>query len=303
MAAMVGKYAANKMLKKQMGKFENKNVSNGEDPYFAYVEDPRKPGKLRKVKKQIPAYIPEHDANVLAAVRRRAYRMDCGLFELFGIRFGWESLIGIIPAVGDVIGVLFALLIFKKCLQVEGGLNNSVKLRMLVNIALDFVVGLVPFVGDLADAAFKCNTKNLRLLERELDKKYKPNRRDERDFAGVDRETRRKNRASGIYLPNDPPPATAFEEFSDDEEDRRRAYAGADRVREPQRARTRDERVERQQSQRTRNDGVSRQASQRTRDDGVGRQPSKKGYGWFHSDRTGGTGSRRERPQEMREAR
>ncbi|KAI5357879.1 hypothetical protein Slin14017_G118920 [Septoria linicola] len=223
MAAVVGKYAANKFLKKHMSKYEDKKVDSGQDPYFAMVEDPRKPGKLKKVKKQIPDYIPEQDAMILASVRKRAYHLDCGLFTLFGIRFGWESVIGLIPAAGDAIGAAMALLIVKKCMKVSGGLGNALLVRMLINIAIDFLVGLIPFVGDLADAAFKCNTKNLRLLEEHLDTKYKPNslKRDERDFAGVDRETRRSNRKSGIYMPNDPPPATAFDD-SDSEEDRRR---------------------------------------------------------------------------------
>lgn len=181
------------------------------------VEDPRKPGKMKKVKKQVPAYIPENDAMVLAKVRRRAYRLDMCLFNFLGIRFGWEAVIGIIPLAGDAIGVMMALALFKTCCQVEGGLSQSIKMRMMINIMADFVVGLIPFLGDLADAAFKCNTRNLRLLEVTLDKKYNPGRRDDRDLAGVDREKRRKNRQSGIYAHNDPPPATAFEEFSDDE--------------------------------------------------------------------------------------
>ena len=238
MAAAVGKYAANKLLKKEMAKYKSKKPESGavspsstlstphqailtspsQDPYFAMVEDPRKPGKFKQVKKQIPAYIPEHDAAILASVRKRAYRLDMCLFNFLGIRFGWEAVIGIVPAIGDVIGVMLALMVFKKCCQVEGGLDSSIKMRMMLNIAVDFVVGLVPFIGDLADAAFKCNTKNLRLLERTLDKKYKPGSgRDDRNLAGVDREKRRKNRQSGIYMPNDPPPATAFEDYSDDE--------------------------------------------------------------------------------------
>lgn len=260
MAAAVGKYAANKMLKKHMGKYEDKRVENGhvskyvatsrvamtpwtdtvipQDPYFALVEDPRKPGKLKKVKKQIPAYIPEHDAEVLAAVRRRSYRLDMCLFNLFGIRFGWEAVIGLIPAAGDAIGAAMALLIVKKCMSVEGGLDNGTKIRMLINILIDFLVGLVPFVGDLADAAFKCNTKNLRLLEEHLDKKHKPRelQTDERDFVGVDMETRRSKRKSGIYSPNDPPPATAFQHDSDSDEERRRhaQNQASQRVQEPQ---------------------------------------------------------------------
>lgn len=183
------------------------------------VEDPRRPGKFVKKKKQIPAYIPAQDAEILAKVRKRAYRLDMSLFNFLGIRFGWEAVIGIIPMIGDAIGVLFALMVYQTCCKVEGGLSGTIKMRMLLNIAADFAVGLVPFVGDLADAAFKCNTRNLRLLEQTLDKKYKPSssRRDDRDLAGVDREKRRKNRASGMFQRNDPPPATVFEEFSDDD--------------------------------------------------------------------------------------
>lgn len=275
MAAMVGKYAANKLLKKQMTKYAGKKVDGGEvcsilfphffaiygntnntqDPLFALVEDPKKPGKMKKVKKQIPAYIPEHDAMILAKVRTRAYRLDCGLFTLFGVRFGWESVIGLIPAVGDAIGAFFALLVFKKCRQVEGGLDTGTQIQMMINILVDFLVGLIPFVGDIADAAFKANTKNVRLLERHLDQKYKPDglKKDARDFTGVDKEERKKRRKSGIFSRRDPPPATAFEDFDDEAEDRRRfmreqdsddGYSTRDgySVREPERARAPEDR-------------------------------------------------------------
>ncbi|KAM0722679.1 hypothetical protein Q7P37_002120 [Cladosporium fusiforme] len=223
MAAMVGKYAANKLLKKQMSKYVNKSVDGGEDPLFAMVEDPKRPGQMKKVKKQIPAYIPAGDAMILAKVRTRAYRLDCGLFTLFGIRFGWESVIGLVPAIGDALGAFLALLVFKKCRKVEGGLDTGTQIQMLINIIIDFLVGLIPFVGDIADAAFKANTKNVRLLERHLDQKYKPDRlKDERDYANVDKEERKKKRKSGIFTRRDPPPATAFEDFEDEAEDRRR---------------------------------------------------------------------------------
>jgi hypothetical protein len=239
MAAAVGKMAANVFLKKEMKKYKNKKVDSGnvsttttintiythttntsiQDPYFAMVEDPKRPGKYIKKKKQIPSYIPAGDAEILAKVRKRSYRLDMCLFNFLGIRFGWEAVIGIIPMIGDAVGVLFALMVFQTCCKVDGGLSSGVKLRMLLNIAADFAVGLVPFIGDLADAAFKCNTRNLRLLENTLDKRYKPSssRRDERDMVGVDREKRRKNRESGMFRRDDPPPATVFEEFSDDE--------------------------------------------------------------------------------------
>lgn len=57
------------------------------------------------------------------------------------------------------------------CLKVEGGLPGSLKLQMLFNVAFDFVIGLVPFIGDLADALYKANTRNAVLLEKHLREK------------------------------------------------------------------------------------------------------------------------------------
>lgn len=39
---------------------------------------------------------------------------------------------------------------------------------MLINIVIDFLIGLVPLAGDLADAVYKCNSRNAVLLERHL---------------------------------------------------------------------------------------------------------------------------------------
>lgn len=243
MAAAVGKYAANKMLKKHIKGYENKKVEGGDDPYFALIEDPKRPGKFKKVKKVIPAYIPEHDANVLASVRKTAYHLDMSLFNLFGIRFGWEAVIGIIPGFGDVIGVFMALMLVKKCQKVDGGLPSTVSTQMMLNVIIDFLLGLVPFLGDIADAAFKANTKNCRLLEQHLDKKYKTtDMRDDRNYGG-DSATRSKNRKSGIFHWSDPPPATAFDDS--DGEDDRRAYGhqqtAAPQVQQPVIAQSRQE--------------------------------------------------------------
>lgn len=224
-AQAVGKYAAQKLLRKQMKDYKGKKVETGDDPYFALVENPRRPGKFKKVKKQIPAYIPEHDALILARVRKSAYRLDMCLFNFLGVRFGWEAVIGLIPFAGDAAGMALAYLVMREAGKVSGGLPSHLGFLMLLNILLDFGVGLVPFLGDMADAWFKCNTRNLRLLEVHLDKKYKPSSaaghgRDERDLGEPgEREKQRKNRASGIFDARHPPPATAFEDFSDGEDD------------------------------------------------------------------------------------
>jgi Domain of unknown function (DUF4112) len=63
------------------------------------------------------------------------------------------------------------MMVVRDCDKVEGGLPNSLRSRMLLNVVLDFFIGLVPFIGDIADAIYKCNTRNAVLLERHLRKK------------------------------------------------------------------------------------------------------------------------------------
>ena len=61
-----------------------------------------------------------------------------------------------------------AMMVLRTCQQVEGGLPNEIKAKMLFNIVLDFGIGLVPFLGDLADALFRANTRNAVVLEKYL---------------------------------------------------------------------------------------------------------------------------------------
>jgi hypothetical protein len=48
-------------------------------------------------------------------------------------------------------------------------LPRVVQLRMLLNVVIDVVVGVVPLVGDVADVFWKSNSKNIALLERHVD--------------------------------------------------------------------------------------------------------------------------------------
>jgi hypothetical protein len=114
----------------------------------------------------------------LTKVKRRAWRLDMALFSFLGIRFGWGSVLGIIPAFGDVLDAFMALMVFKTCCQIEDGLPAAVRTKMMINIIVDFVIGLVPFVGDIADAAFRANTRNALLLEQHLREKGRKNLRE-----------------------------------------------------------------------------------------------------------------------------
>ncbi|TKA54382.1 hypothetical protein B0A49_11349, partial [Cryomyces minteri] len=176
MAAVVGKYAAKKMLGKQMEKYKSKDVGGDTDPYFTYITNPRT-GKMKKVKKQVPDYIPEHDAVILAKMRQRSYALDMSLFNLFGVRFGWSSVLGLLPGAGDALDGVIAYLLYRRCCEVSCGLGSDIDRRMKLNIIIDFFIGLVPFLGDFVDAYFKANTRNVRLLEQRLDDIYNPERK------------------------------------------------------------------------------------------------------------------------------
>lgn len=69
-----------------------------------------------------------------------------------------------------------ALMLVKSCQKVDGGLPATLKARMMFNIMLDFALGLVPLLGDLADAVFRANTRNAWLLETYLTKKLEAQR-------------------------------------------------------------------------------------------------------------------------------
>lgn len=206
MAQAVGRYAAKKMLNSQMKKYKHKDPVGSYDPYYELRKDPRT-GRTKKFKKQIPSYIPEHDAEILAACRKRAYHLDCALFTFLGVRFGWSSVIGLVPEIGDVIDGFMSIRLWRKMCKIDGGLPSNTSLLMLMVIFADLLVGLVPFLGDYLDAMVKANTINVRLLEKHLDKKYKP------------RERSRREEEEAQRAGNPPPaPATEYEDLSADED-------------------------------------------------------------------------------------
>jgi hypothetical protein len=79
-------------------------------------------------------------------------------------RFGWDPIIGLIPWAGDLLTAVMSCALIMQAHQMR--VARVVQLRMLLNVGIDLVVGIVPFVGDVADVFWKSNTKNLALLER-----------------------------------------------------------------------------------------------------------------------------------------
>ena len=87
------------------------------------------------------------------------------------IRFGLDSVIGLIPIVGDTVSLLFSLYLMYEASKL--GTPTLLKLRMLGNVVFDWLIGLIPFLGDLFDIAFKGNKRNMKLLVEHIDKEYR----------------------------------------------------------------------------------------------------------------------------------
>jgi hypothetical protein len=92
-------------------------------------------------------------------------------------RVGLDPLLGLIlPGLGDVLGAFTSMLLVS--LAVRQGVPLVIVLRMILNIAADALVGAVPFLGDIFDAAHRANEKNLALLEAYSDPRRRPSARD-----------------------------------------------------------------------------------------------------------------------------
>ena len=113
----------------------------------------------------------------LDALRRWAVLLDSA-FRVPGtrIRFGIDAILGLIPGIGDISTPTFAALILLQAVRMR--LPLVVQARMVLNAALDMLVGLVPVAGDLADIGWKANLRNLALLERHARPGVPPSRAD-----------------------------------------------------------------------------------------------------------------------------
>lgn len=104
----------------------------------------------------------------LARLRTVAHLLD-QLFRVPGtnLRFGLDPIIGLVPGLGDLVGA--ALGLYGVLLARQLGAPPSVRTRMLLNLAVDGIVGAVPLLGDLFDFGFKAHLRNRLLLERWLE--------------------------------------------------------------------------------------------------------------------------------------
>ena len=98
----------------------------------------------------------------------RLKRLSHNLDEAFTIpgterKIGIDPIIGLIPGGGDLIGGALSIYIMHAGIRM--GMPRSVIIRMFGNVALEFIIGCIPIIGDLFDAMWKSNQRNVKLIE------------------------------------------------------------------------------------------------------------------------------------------
>lgn len=110
-----------------------------------------------------------------AAIRRRVEMMEKLLersFVIPGTRqpVGLDAILGLVPIGGDVIAAAMSGYIVWEARNL--GMTKGQIARMAGNVGFDWMIGLIPLVGDAADFFFRSNTRNLRMIRKHLDKHH-----------------------------------------------------------------------------------------------------------------------------------
>lgn len=103
----------------------------------------------------------------VARLDRMATALD-GRFRIpgLGIPVGWDSILGLIPGIGDAVTALPGAAMFYEARRM--GARKRAAGRIVMNTGIDLVLGAIPLVGDIFDVAFKSHRRNIAVLKDEL---------------------------------------------------------------------------------------------------------------------------------------
>jgi Domain of unknown function (DUF4112) len=101
--------------------------------------------------------------DALATVMDSAFRIPGT-----NVTMGVDAMLGLLPGIGDAISATISSYLIWEAKQL--GAPKLLLARMAGNVAIDTVIGAVPFLGDVFDVAYKANKKNIALLKKHIDK-------------------------------------------------------------------------------------------------------------------------------------
>lgn len=110
-----------------------------------------------------------------ASVRQRVVAMERlleGLFVIPGInrKVGLDVILDFVPIAGDAVAALMGAWMIWEARNI--GMSRTQMARMAGNVGIDFLFGLVPWIGAIPDFFFRSNTRNLKIIKRHLDRHH-----------------------------------------------------------------------------------------------------------------------------------
>jgi len=121
------------------------------------MEEIQKPSRISSLRRRPSEVEVERGLDMLAY-----YLDDLVRIPVVGWRFGLDAIIGLIPNVGDTITSFASFYILLA--GVRYGVPKITLLRMALNIAIDYLLGSIPIVGDAFDFFWKANDMNINLI-------------------------------------------------------------------------------------------------------------------------------------------
>lgn len=121
------------------------------------MEEIEKPSRLGSLRRR------HSEVEIEKGLDTLAFYLD-DLFRIPGTdwRFGLDALVGLIPNFGDTLSSFASFYILLA--GVRYGVPKITLLRMALNLAIDYLVGSIPFVGDAFDFFWKSNDMNINLI-------------------------------------------------------------------------------------------------------------------------------------------
>ena len=107
-----------------------------------------------------------------ASVRQRVEALEKvmeGLFTVPGLnrKIGLDVILDLVPVVGSTAAAAIGSYLLWEARNL--GLSKWQMARMGGNVGVDWLLGLIPWVGAVPDLFFRSNSRNLRIIKRHLD--------------------------------------------------------------------------------------------------------------------------------------
>ena len=110
-----------------------------------------------------------------SSVRQRVEALELVMERAFTIpgtnrKIGLDVLLDFVPIVGDIAGAALGSYMVWEARNL--GMSKWQMTRMAGNVGVDFLLGLIPWVGAIPDFFFRSNSRNLKIIKKHLDKHH-----------------------------------------------------------------------------------------------------------------------------------